>query len=306
MVKKASKIWLDGKMVDWDKAQVHILTHTLHYGLGVFEGIRCYQCADGKSAIFRLTDHMQRLYDSAKINLMEIPFKQAELISASKELLKINDLKEAYVRPIAFISDGEMGLHAVNNPIRVAIAAWTWGTYLGDAGVKDGIRAKISSYARIHVNTMMTKAKTCGNYINSILAKREALKAGYEEAIMLDTEGYLAEATGENIFFVKDGSIKTPATGSSILKGITRDCVLTYLKDEGMSVADGRITRDDAYLADEIFLCGTAAEITPIRELDDRTIGTGKPGPITKKIQAFYFDVIRGKNKKYQEWLEYV
>lgn len=306
MITKAKKIWLDGKMVNWEEAQVHVLTYTLHYGLGVFEGIRCYQCANGKSAIFRLQEHIHRLFDSAKINQIDVPFKPSQIIEACKETLRVNQLKEAYLRPIIFIGDGEMGLVAFKNPVRVAIAAWPWGTYLGDEGVKNGIRAKISSYTRHGVNASMTKSKTCGNYINSIWAKREALQGGYEEAIMLDGDGYIAEATGENIFIAKNGILRTPQTGASILTGITRDTILSLLKDEKNSVVEGPITRDEVYIADELFLCGTAAEITPIRELDDRTIGNGKPGPMTKKIQQLYFDVIRGKNKKQEEWLDFI
>lgn len=304
MVQKVSKIWLDGDMIDWDKAQVHVLTHTLHYGLGVFEGIRAYECADGQGAVFRLKEHIDRLFDSAKINLMEIPFSREDLLKACKELLQVNNLKEAYIRPLVFMGEEEMGLYATNNKIRVMIAAWPWGSYLGDEGIKNGIRAKVSSYSRISVNSFMTKAKTCGNYVNSILAKREAMKAGYEEALMLDTDGYLSEATGENIFIIKDNIVTTPYLGSSVLKGITRDCIITFLKDEGIDFEECRITRDQAYVADEIFLCGTAAEITPIRELDDRTIGNGKPGPITKKIQSLYFDCLRGKVEKYKNWLD--
>lgn len=304
MITKVKKIWLDGKMIPWEEANVPILTHTLHYGLGVFEGIRCYQAGNGKSALFRLKEHIDRLFDSAKINMMKIPFSKDEITKACKAIFTENNLKEGYLRPLVFIGDGEMGLYAVDNPIRVAVIAWPWGTYLGEEGVKNGIRAKISSYARHAVNISMTKSKTCGNYINSILAKREALLAGYEEAIMLDQHGYVAEATGENIFIIKDGTVRTPSVGSSILQGITRDCVLTLLKDEKIPVVEENITRDSAYIADEIFLCGTAAEITPIRELDNRSIGTGKPGPITQKIQKLYFDAIRGKNKKYEKWLE--
>ncbi|MBI2341079.1 MAG: branched-chain-amino-acid transaminase [Deltaproteobacteria bacterium] len=305
-VSKVPKIWLDGKFIPWDDANIHILTHTLHYGLGVFEGIRAYKGANGKTAIFRLKDHIDRLYDSAKISLITIPYKKEEIVEACKELFRVNKLAEGYLRPIVFIGDGEMGLYAIDNPIRIALVAWPWGTYLGEEGVKNGIRAKISSYTRLTVNTMMTKSKTCGNYINSILAKREALKGGYEEAIMLDHEGYVSEATGENIFVVRDGIARTPSAGSSILKGITRDCVIRILEDNKIPVQEGRITRDSAYVADEIFLSGTAAEITPIRELDDRTIGSGKPGPITQKVQQAYFDIIRGKVKKYEEWLDYV
>ncbi|OGQ06703.1 MAG: branched chain amino acid aminotransferase [Deltaproteobacteria bacterium RIFCSPLOWO2_12_FULL_40_28] len=305
-MQKVPYIWMDGKLIKWDEANVHILTHTLHYGLGVFEGIRCYECVDGKSAIFRLNDHIQRLFDSAHINLIKIPYSKIQLMDATKEVIRANKLKSAYIRPIAFMGDGEMGLHATTNPIRVAIAAWPWGTYLGEDGVKNGIRAKISSFTRPTVNSIMNKSKTCGNYINSIWAKREALASGYEEAIMLDNEGYISEATGENFFMVKNGVVHTPALGNSILDGITRATLLTYLKDQKIQTIEERITRDQAYLADEVFVCGTAAEITPIREIDDRTIGTGKPGPLTKKIQEFYFGVIRGKHSKYAEWLAFI
>ena len=305
-VTKVAKIWLDGKFIPWDEANVHILTHTLHYGLGVFEGIRAYKCQNGKTAIFRLKDHINRLYDSAKISLITIPYKKEKIIGACKELFRVNKLAEGYLRPIVFIGDGEMGLYAIDNPIRVALIAWPWGTYLGEEGVKNGIRAKVSSYTRLTVNTLMTKSKTCGNYINSILAKREVLKGGYEEAIMLDHEGYISEASGENIFVVKGSIAATPPVGSSILKGITRDCVMKILTDNKNPVREDSITRDTAYVADEIFLSGTAAEITPIRELDDRSIGTGKPGSITQMVQKTYFDIVRGKNKKYEEWLDYL
>lgn len=306
MVTKVDKVWMDGRLVNWDDANVHILTHSLHYGLAVFEGIRCYECADGSSAVFQLKAHIKRLFDSAKINLMKIPFSIDEIVEACKETLRVNNLKAAYIRPLVFLGNEEMGLYALNNPVRVAIVAWPWGTYLGEDGVKNGIRAKVSSFTRLPVNSLMTKAKTCGNYVNSILAKREALLAGYEESLLLDQEGYLSEASGENIFIIRDGVVRTPSLGASILKGITRDSIITFLKSEGIEVVEERITRDDAYIADEIFLCGTAAEVTPIREIDDRTIGEGKPGPITKKVQEFYFDVIRGKIDQYKDWLDYI
>lgn len=306
VVQKMDKVWLDGKMIPWDEANVHILTHTLHYGLGVFEGIRCYKCADGRSAIFRLQEHVDRLYDSAHISLMQIPFSKEDVFQACKDIFTVNKLAEGYLRPIAFLGDGEMGLHAVNNPVRVGVIAWPWGTYLGEDGVKNGIRAKISSYTRLGVNVNLPKAKICGNYINSIWAKREAVLAGYEEAILLDAEGYIAEASGENVFIVENGDVYTPPKGSSILPGITRDTVIKLLKDDGITVHEERITRDMVYIADELFLTGTAAEITPIRELDHRKIGTGKPGPVTKKIQTIYADLVRGKHNKYSEWLSYL
>ncbi len=304
-VTKVEKIWFDGKLVNWDDAQVHVLTYGLHYGLGVFEGIRCYE-GNGKSAIFRLKEHIDRLFDSAKINRIEIPFTREQIMEACKEVLRVNKLKSAYLRPLVFVGDGEMGLVAFRNPVRVMIAAWSWGSYLGDDGINNGIRAKISSYSRYNVNGNMTRAKTCGSYINSILAKQEALSGGYEEALLLDAEGYLAEATGENIFIVRNGVVYTPGAGSSILLGITRDTLMTLLAEQGIVCKETRITRDEAYIADEIFLCGTAAELTPIRELDDRVIGTGKPGPITKKLQEIYFGLIRGKTENHKEWLAYL
>ncbi len=305
MVQKVDKIWLDGKMVPWDQAQVHVLTHTLHYGMGVFEGIRCYERQDGRSAIFRLEDHIDRLYDSAQILLMKIPYPKEEVLKACKEIFRINKLKSGYLRPLAFIGDGAMGLYATDNPIRMTIVAWPWGTYLGDEGVKNGIRAKVSSYSRLHVNIAMTKSKAVANYLNSILAKREAMMANYEETIMLDTQGNVVEASGENIFFVKKGIVYTPPT-TSALQGITRDTVLRMLKSDGGGVVEKNFPRDELYIADEIFLSGTAAEITPIRELDDRVIGTGKPGPVTKKIQMEYFDLVKGSSKKHPEWLSYL
>lgn len=304
MIKKVAKIWLDGKLIPWDDANVPILTHTLHYGLGVFEGVRFYETGDGKTAVFRLREHLQRLHDSARILTMEIPYSTDQLREACKETIRVNKLTKGYLRPISFIGDGEMGLYAMNNPIRTAIIAWEWGTYLGEEGLKNGIRAKVSSFTRHHVNSTLNKAKACGNYINSILAKREALKAGYEEAILLDAEGYVAEASGENIFIVKNGRVKTPPTGASILGGITRDAVCTLLEDNGTKVAYEKFARDEVYLADEVFLTGTAAEITPIREVDDRKIGSGKPGPVTRRIQELFFSVVRGDNSKYRDWLE--
>ncbi len=302
-VQKVSKIWLDGKMIPWEEAKVHILTHTLHYGLGVFEGIRCYECTETRSAIFRLKNHIDRLYDSAHILMMEIPFSKKEVLQACKDIFKINKLKAGYLRPLAFLGDGEMGLYATGNPVRLAIVAWPWGTYLGDEGVKNGIRAKISSYTRHHINAMMTKSKAVGNYLNSILAKREAMMAGYEETIMLDAQGFAAEASGENLFVVRKGRIKTPPI-SNALDGITRDTVIQLLKDEGLHVEECLMTRDELYIADELFLTGTAAEITPVRELDHRKIGSGKPGPLTQKVQSLFFDLVKGKNSKHKEWLD--
>jgi branched-chain amino acid aminotransferase len=305
MIQKVEKIWLDGKMIPWESANVHVLTHTLHYGMGAFEGVRCYHCKDGRSAIFRLEDHIDRLYDSCHILMMEIPFPKDVLITACKDIFRVNKLKEGYLRPIAFIGDGEMGLYATSNPIRVAVVAWPWGAYLGEEGVKNGIRAKVSSFTRHHVNIAMTKSKAVANYLNSILAKREAMLAGYDETVMLDVNGYVTEASGENIFFVKKGVVYTPPIISA-LQGVTRDTVITLLKEDGVKVEEKLFPRDELYMADEIFLTGTAAEITPIRELDNRKIGTGNPGPITEKIKTQYFDLVRGANSKHPEWLAYL
>ncbi len=305
MVQKAEKIWLDGRFVNWDEANVHILTHTLHYGLGVFEGIRCYECLDSSSAVFCLDEHVERLFDSAHIIQIKIPFSRSEIAQAIKDTLKVNHQKEAYIRPLVFIGDGAMGVHPKDNPIRVAIITWPWGAYLGDEGLAKGIRMKISSFSRHHVNIMMTKTKTVGNYVNSVLAKREATGDGYDEAILLDPEGYVSEASGENIFIVKRGVIKTPPL-TGILPGITRRCVLTIARDRGIPVVEERFSRDELYIADEAFLSGTAAELTPIREVDNRTIGQGSPGPITQAIRSVFFDAVHGKSEKYKHWLSYI
>ncbi len=304
-MEKARKIWMDGKFVDWDKADVHIMTHTLHYGLGVFEGIRCYECEDGRSAIFRLSEHTDRLFASAHISLIDIPFTRDEINEATAETVRVNGLRQGYIRPLVYLGAGSMGLFPKNNPVRVAIAAWNWGAYLGEDGLENGIKVKISSFCRNHVNSGMTKAKIVGNYVNSILAKREVVAAGFDEALLLDTEGYVSEGSGENIFIVKDNLLKTTSL-TSILKGITRDAVLTIAKDKGIRAVEERFTRDELYTADEAFFTGTAAEITPISEVDRRKIGNGKPGPITRAIQSTFFDAVKGKDKKYERWLWYL
>ncbi len=299
------KIWIDGELVEWEKATVHILTHTLHYGLGVFEGIRLYKTEDGRSAIFRNYDHTRRLLNSAKIMQLPVRFSLEELMEANKVVVRENELDEGYIRPIIFVGAGSMGLYPGDNPIITAIAAWKWGAYLGEEGLNNGIRVKTSSYTRYPVNVFMTKSKTNGAYVNSILAKREAVACGYDEALMLDPDGYVAEATGENIFIVRnDTLITTPPT--SILPGITRDTVITLAKEMGLEVKEERFTRDAVYIADEAFFTGTAAEITPIREVDDRVIGEGKPGPITKELQKRFFDIVRGKNKNHLDWLDFI
>ena len=298
-------IWMDGEFVPWSDANIHILTHTLHYGLGVFEGIRCYATDDGRSAVFRLPEHLRRLYDSARINLMEIPFDIGVVTEAVLESLRRNNLRGGYIRPLAFIGDGAMGLHPGDNPVRLSVISWEWGSYLGDEGMERGISAKVSTFNRHFVNSKMTNGKTCGDYVNSILAKREALLDGYDEAIMLDPQGLVSEATGENIFVVRDGIISTPPL-YGVLDGITRATLIELAKANGYQVIERAMTRDDLYVADEIFLTGTAAEVTPIRELDHRTIGSGKRGPVAEKLQAAFFDVVSGKLPEYEGWLTYV
>ncbi len=302
MIQKAEKIWFDGQLVPWDEANVHVLTHTLHYGVAVFEGIRCYRCKDGSSAIFRLEEHVSRLFGSAKTVEMDIPFTQEEICAAIVDTLKVNRLDQGYIRPLAFIGEGAMGVHPGNNPVRVIIATWPWGAYLGEEALQNGIRIRTSSFTRHHVNIMMTKAKVAGNYVNSVLAKREALADGYDEALMLDVDGYVAEATGENIFIIKNSKLKTPPLGP-ILGGITRDSIITLARDMGYEITEQRFTRDELYMADEAFFCGTAAELTPIREVDRRIIGSGKAGPTSLLFQGEYFKVVRGENLKYAGWL---
>ena len=281
-------IWFDGKMVPWADAQVHVLTHALHYGSAVFEGIRAYACADGTSAVFRLKEHSQRLLNSAKILRLNIP----------------NKLKEGYIRPLSFVGDGEMGVYPGNNKVRTIIAAWPWGAYLGPEALEMGIRVKTSSFARMHVNTLMSKAKAAGNYVNSILAKIEAKEDGYDEAVMLDTNGFVSEATGENIFIVRDGIVKT-TPWTSILGGITRDSIMKVARDLGYTVEEQQFTRDELYIADEAFFTGTAAELTPIREVDNRVIGAGHAGPVTKHLQKEFFRVVKGENPAYADWLSH-
>lgn len=301
MINKCEKIWMDGTLVDWDDAKVHVLTHTLHYGLGAFEGIRCYKTSKG-SAIFRLDEHVDRLFASAHIFLLDIPFSKDEIKKAIISTIRANRLKECYIRPLVYIGYGAMGLFPKGNPVNVSIAVWPWGAYLGDEGLEKGIRIKVSSFTRHHVNTTMTRAKICGYYVNSQIAKKEAIMAGYDEALLLDTEGYVSEGSGENVFIVRNGTIKTtPLT--SILEGITRDSVLMIARDNRIPVIEERFTRDEVYIAEEAFFTGTAAEITPIREVDGRTIGQGSRGRITTKLQKIFFDIVKGKNSKYESWL---
>ena len=301
MLSRTDKIWMDGRFVKWDKATVHVLSHSLHYGLGVFEGIRCYKTKKG-SAIFRLDEHIDRLFNSAHIFMMDIPYSKREIRDAIIKTIKVNNIRECYIRPLAYIGYGSMGINPKGNPINVSIAVWAWGTYLGEHGLKKGIRIKTSSFVRNHVNANMTRGKICGYYVNSQLAKKEAISCGFDEALLLDTEGYVAEGSGENIFIARNGILKTtPLT--SILEGITRDSIMQIAQDEGIGITDERFTRDEVYIADEAFFTGTAAEVTPIRALDNRVIGSGKPGPITKRLQSIFFDIVKGKNNKYESWL---
>ena len=304
MLQATEKIWMNGSFVKWDDAKVHVLTHTLHYGTGVFEGIRCYK-TDSGSAVFRLQEHVERFFDSAHILQMEMPFTQDAVTEAILETIRVNKIDACYIRPLAYLGYGAMGVFPKENPVQVSIAVWPWGSYLGEEGIKNGIRVKISSYSRPHVNATMVRAKTTANYANSLLAKREALKDGYDEALLLDTDGYVAEGSGENVFMVRKGVIKTPPL-TSILEGITRDTIMQLAAEHGMRLVEERFTRDELYVADEAFFSGTAAEITPIREVDNRSIGEGRPGPVTKELQAAFFDIVHGRDSRHAEWLSYV
>jgi branched-chain amino acid aminotransferase len=301
MADRDGLIWFDGKMVDWRDAKIHVLTHTLHYGMGVFEGVRAYDAVGG-TAIFRLAEHTRRFFNSAKIFQMALPFDEATLAQAQKDVVRENKLASCYIRPIAWIGSAKLGVSARGNTVHVAIAAWPWGAYLGEDGLSRGIRVKVSSYTRHHVNVSMVRAKASGYYVNSILANAEVTAHGYDEALLLDTEGYVSEGAGENVFIVRNGVIYTPDV-ASCLDGITRDAVITIARDLGIEVREKRMTRDEVYCADEAFFTGTAAEITPIREVDDRTIGSGRRGPITEQLQNVFFDTVGGRAQRYASWL---
>ncbi|MDD2845647.1 MAG: branched-chain amino acid transaminase [Rhodoferax sp.] len=300
------KIWMDGQMVEWRDAKIHVLTHTLHYGCGVFEGVRAYKTADG-TAIFRLEEHTQRLLNSAKILRMAIPFSKEQIMQAQVDVVRANKLESCYLRPLSWIGSRKLGVSPKGNHIHLMVAAWAWGAYLGDEGMTRGIRVKISSYTRHHVNITMTQAKAVSNYTNSILANTEALDDGYDEAMLLDANGFVSEGSGENVFVVKDGVVYTPDLSAGALNGITRNTVLHICKDLGIEVVQKRITRDEIYICDEAFFSGTAAEITPIRELDRIELGktgyVGSRGPITEKIQSAFFDIVNGRNPQYAHWL---
>ncbi len=302
-IPEVEKIWMDGELVNWKDAKIHVLTHALHYGSGVFEGIRAYKNGNGP-AIFRLTEHIKRLYRSADIYKMKIPYKLKELIEATKEVVKANKLDSCYIRPLAFRGYGGMGLYPEGIPVQVIIAAWPWGAYLGDDGIKNGVRVKISSFRRNDPNAIPPAAKASGQYLNSILAKIEVISADYDEAVLLNSHGNVADGSGENIFVVKNSVIHTPPTSAGALEGITRDSIIQIAKDKKYEVIERDLVRTDLYMADEIFFTGTAAEVVPIREIDDREIG--KPGPVTKDLQDTFFKTIKGKEAKYKDWLEQV
>ncbi len=297
------KIWMDGELVAWDDATIHVLTHTLHYGCGVFEGIRAYETSRGP-AVFRLEEHIDRLFNSAAIYMLDIPFTKEELIAATVETIRVNDVPSCYIRPLVYLGYGEMGLNPLPCPVKVSIAVWPWGTYLGDEGIKNGIRLKISSWRRHDPNTMPPAAKGTGMYINSSMAKVEALKSGYDEAVMLSPQGNVSECTGENIFVVKGGVIVTPPTSAGALEGITQDSVRRIAEDLGIDYRVENLLRSDLYTADEAFLSGTAAEVVPIRSVDDRELGD--PGPITRQVQETYFAAVRGEDDRYKDWLTHV
>ena len=302
MSDRDGKIWMDGQLVDWRDAKIHVLSHTLHYGCGAFEGVRAYKTDKG-TAIFRLKEHTERLFNSAKILRMKIPFTQEQVSEAQRQVVRENKLESCYLRPLTWIGDQKLGVSPKGNTIHLMVAAWAWGAYLGEEGLKRGIRVKTSSYTRHHVNITMTQAKAVSNYSNSILANMEATEDGYDEALLLDSAGFVSEGAGENIFVIKDGVVYTPDLSAGALNGITRKTVAAICADLGLKLVEKRITRDEVYICDEAFFTGTAAEVTPIRELDRITLGAGERGPITERIQSAFFDIVNGRNPKYAEWL---
>ncbi len=305
-IQKLDKIWIDGGLIDWDDATEHVLCHTLHYGLGVFEGIRAYKRGNGKTAIFRLQEHIDRLFESALICTIDIPYTRKEVIDACIEVLRANKMDSAYLRPIAYLGSGVLGLGSLDAPIRTAVVAFEWGAYLGEKGLNEGIRCVVSGYRRGTADSFMSKGKINGQYVTSILAKRLALKSGFDEAILLDSEGMVAEGSGENLFIVKDGTIYTAPTSAAVLAGITRDTLIQLAREENYEVVERKFTVDQMYCADEVFMTGTAAEVTPVREIDHRRIGSGKAGEVTKKLQKRYFNVVKGTDDGHENWLTYI
>ncbi len=306
MATQEGKLWMNGEIINQPDAKVHVLTHSLHYGIAVFEGVRAYQTADKRTAVFRLKDHTERLLGSAKIFQLEVPFDAATLEQAHKEVVKQNNLAEAYIRPLIWVGAEKLGLSAHNNSVNAMVAAWHWGAYLGEEGIQKGIRVKTSSYTHHLPNVTMCKAKAASNYPVSIMANREVTRNGYDEAILMDSQGYVCQGSGENLFLVKNGELHTPDLAGGALDGITRRTIIQFAADLGIKVTERRITRDEFYLADEIFMTGTAAEVTPIREYDDRKIGNGRRGELTEKLQTLYFDVVHGRNEQYMDWLDFI
>jgi len=306
MATQDGKLWMNGTIIEQPDANVHVLTHSLHYGMAVFEGVRAYQTADNRTAIFRLKEHTERLLGSAKIFQMDVPFDAATLNQAHKDIVKQNGLAEAYIRPLIWVGAEKLGLSSRDNSINAMVAAWHWGAYLGEDGIKNGIRVKTSSFTHHMTNVTMCKAKASSNYPVSIMANQEVTRNGYDEAILMDPQGYVCQGAGENLFLVKDGVLHTPDLAGGALDGITRRTIFQFAADLGIKVVERRITRDEFYLADEIFMTGTAAEVTPIREYDDRVIGNGGRGPLTEKLQTLYFDVVHGRNEKYMDWLSFI
>jgi len=305
-IKKLDAIWMDGAMVPWDSATEHLLAHTMHYGVGAFEGIRAYQRADGRTAIFRLREHVERLLDSAQICTMDVPFTSEQLMKACLEVVRVNKMTSCYLRPLVYLGYGALGLGSFEPPVRTMIACYEWGAYLGDDGLKKGIKCMISGFTRSNGNAVMNKGKICGQYVTSVLAKRMAIKSGFEEALMLDPQGMVAEGTGENIFVVKKDVVRTPPISAAILSGITRDTTIQLLREQGVDVREEMLARDELYTADEVFLTGTAAEITPVRDIDHRKIGRGEAGPVTRRLQEAFFSVVKGTDTKHDHWLSYL
>ncbi len=305
-IKKLDTIWIDGALVPWDNATDHLLAHTMHYGVGAFEGIRAYHRADGRTAIFRLREHVERLLDSCQICTMDCPYTRDQLMAACAEVVKSNKISSCYLRPLVYLGYGALGLGSFEPPVRTMVACYEWGAYLGDEGLKKGIKCMISGFTRANGNAIMNKGKICGQYVTSVLAKRMAIKSGFDEALMLDPQGYVAEGSGENIFIVKHGTVRTPPTSAAILAGITRDTTIQLLREQGVEVREEAIARDELYTADEVFLTGTAAEITPVRDVDHRKIGKGEAGPITRRLQEAFFAIVKGGDAKHDHWLTFV
>jgi branched-chain amino acid aminotransferase len=298
-------IWMDGELVDWDDATVHVLSHGLHYGTGAFEGIRAYE-TDRGPAIFRLTEHMERLARSCKALGMPVDWTVDDMVAATKKVFKANELTDGYIRPLVFYGTGSLGLNPAGASVHTMIATWEWGAYLGEDGITNGIRVKVSSWRRIGQDSMMPNAKLTGGYINSVQAKQEALRGGYDEAVLLNRDGFVAEGSEENLFIVRDGIVITPPLSAGVLEGLTREAVITLLREDGYEIVERTLARTDLYYADEMFFTGTAAEVTPIREIDDRTVGDGRPGPVTKRAQELFMETVTGKNERHDDWLDYV